>query len=261
MENRSVIIYGGELYHHGVKGMKWGIRRYQNPDGTLTEEGRRRLGISANRVSSTGGLSAKSRHAIAKRKNEQRFSDASTGKKVARAAIAVTTAGLGKHLTRFQYKHQVGLEKVNKAMAALGAASIVAGVLVPGVGMPAISAGISTLGSAAVGRYVNMPLNDLVYENLYSRHNKSIYKERENTYKADTARKEAKTKKEDAMAEINDKYNKKYAQVKNNYTGKQAAAKNEEITNQMMAEIDKVNKQYENEITRIKKEQYSNFYK
>lgn len=31
-----------ELYHHGIKGQKWGIRRYQNPDGTLTEEGRKR---------------------------------------------------------------------------------------------------------------------------------------------------------------------------------------------------------------------------
>ena len=31
-----------ELYHDGIKGMKWGIRRYQNYDGTLTEEGRHR---------------------------------------------------------------------------------------------------------------------------------------------------------------------------------------------------------------------------
>lgn len=36
------IHYDSVIEHHGIKGQKWGIRRYQNPDGTLTEAGKRR---------------------------------------------------------------------------------------------------------------------------------------------------------------------------------------------------------------------------
>lgn len=35
----------GELYHHGIKGQKWGVRRFQNEDGSLTQEGRIHYGI------------------------------------------------------------------------------------------------------------------------------------------------------------------------------------------------------------------------
>lgn len=33
------------ISHHGIKGMKWGVRRFQNPDGSLTFEGKKRYSL------------------------------------------------------------------------------------------------------------------------------------------------------------------------------------------------------------------------
>lgn len=37
-----------DLYHHGIKGQRWGVRRFQNPDGTLTASGKERYRASRN---------------------------------------------------------------------------------------------------------------------------------------------------------------------------------------------------------------------
>ena len=48
MEKVYIIRDEEYLEHHGIKGQKWGIRRYQNDDGTFTDEGKKRYGIDSD---------------------------------------------------------------------------------------------------------------------------------------------------------------------------------------------------------------------
>ena len=45
----------GELYHYGIKNQKWGVRRYQNEDGSYTAEGKIRYGIGSDGKKSKEG--------------------------------------------------------------------------------------------------------------------------------------------------------------------------------------------------------------
>ena len=63
-------MYNTELYHHGIKGQKWGVRRYQNEDGTRTAAGKSRY---------DDGLTRRQRKKAAKN-YDYRSSDSYNGK-------------------------------------------------------------------------------------------------------------------------------------------------------------------------------------
>ena len=84
-----------ELRHHGVKGMKWGVRRFQKVGGGLTPAGRKRYSDESSNNKSSSGNDPKG---IAKKYNAgKKLIDAKKAKKVmavVSSAAAVTSGAL-----------------------------------------------------------------------------------------------------------------------------------------------------------------------
>ena len=76
--------YTDELYHHGIKGMKWGVRRFQNEDGSLTAKGKKRYSsVDTIRSNKTGEKLYVSKRVNKQGTNEDTFDVIRSGKKVA----------------------------------------------------------------------------------------------------------------------------------------------------------------------------------
>lgn len=100
------------LQHHGIPGQKWGIRRFQNEDGSLTNEGRLRYGQQR-------GWEAKEKYRrgvidTAEYKSRMK-SDGTIGK-----IDNVLNLGKGRQIREFQQRHKRGIIAASAVLSAIG---------------------------------------------------------------------------------------------------------------------------------------------
>lgn len=75
--------YPNYICHHGIKGQKWGIRRYQNEDGTLTAAGKKKKAKEDKKAQKAARKSEKKERASAS-KNRRQLSDEELSRRVKR---------------------------------------------------------------------------------------------------------------------------------------------------------------------------------
>lgn len=116
MEVRRINPVPSELYHHGVKGQKWGIRRYQNPDGSLTPEGRKKL----RQFKTTETAEARNKYSQKRDKLKKKISEAKTEEKKQKLQQKLKTAKTNTDKEIKVIKNYT-LKDINKEKMAVGA--------------------------------------------------------------------------------------------------------------------------------------------
>ena len=99
-----------ELYHHGVKGMKWGVRRYVNSDGSLTPEGRAHYQKKLDKYT-------KKKEVISRRKERDIVE---RDRQMGRWYFVGRGARNARKLSRKIYKRTMAIKRIDKAIAKIG---------------------------------------------------------------------------------------------------------------------------------------------
>ena len=128
-----------ELYHYGIKGQKWGIRRFQNEDGSLTEEGKKRYEKIEDQIkkkalleeqgialANYGNLAEGRKHSEDTHLSRSiRMRNMANKKEVAKLIKSLEESGYfnqvyGKNLTFDDYKKNIEMQAVNSYIKKYG---------------------------------------------------------------------------------------------------------------------------------------------
>lgn len=103
------------LQHHGVKGQKWGVRRYRNADGSLTDAGKARLLRSFNRESRKLDRRKRNADVELQAKNAKTFAKRAKISAAVSAGLALGNAGM---LSKYVINRNSALKGLSKAQGA-----------------------------------------------------------------------------------------------------------------------------------------------